>query len=292
MSTHINPPRPPKNHLKYKFGQYWCDEIWWKANLGFRPPHSVVDPIAFQITITDYGSRVQTYLLTNRRIVTLCYWSFPHPCLSISISPLTNAHTKSHFYHHWFIVKFFIQDIIFYDYYFKPWWKWTLMWFQPRKKWNNWHLTISPILLPVEMYCRQRLVITREQRILTERWDDNTDTPSIGKLTYKQAYYNARRDQHYWRWIAVSHQVSTPMSPSKDYGPYVKILKSNGNIRDMQTVLRDKTTTMGDFKFYADRLIRLVVEEGLNQLPYTACEVTTPTGMFEWNIHAEWLEFV
>jgi len=73
-------------------------------------------------------------------------------------------------------------------------------------------------------------------------------------------------------------RMSVPVSPSKDYGPNVKILKSNGNIRDMQTVLRDKTTTMGDFKFYADRLIRLVVEEGLNQLPYTPCEVTTPTG--------------
>ena len=73
-------------------------------------------------------------------------------------------------------------------------------------------------------------------------------------------------------------QASFPVSPTKDYGPNVKILKTNGNIRDMQTVLRDKTTTMGDFKFYADRLIRLVVEEGLNQLPYTACEVTTPTG--------------
>lgn len=73
-------------------------------------------------------------------------------------------------------------------------------------------------------------------------------------------------------------KVTSPLSPSKDYGPNVKILKSNGNIRDMQTVLRDKTTNMGDFKFYADRLIRLVVEEGLNQLPYTPCEVTTPTG--------------
>ncbi|XP_036894487.1 uracil phosphoribosyltransferase homolog isoform X3 [Sturnira hondurensis] len=30
--------------------------------------------------------------------------------------------------------------------------------------------------------------------------------------------------------------------------------------------------------FSADRLIRLVVEEGLNQLPYKECVVTTPTG--------------
>ena len=28
----------------------------------------------------------------------------------------------------------------------------------------------------------------------------------------------------------------------------------------------------------ADRLIRMVIEEGLNQLPYQDCEVVTPTG--------------
>ena len=33
-----------------------------------------------------------------------------------------------------------------------------------------------------------------------------------------------------------------------------------------------------DFKFVADRLIWMVIEEGLNQLPYTEVEVTTPTG--------------
>ncbi|XP_019396006.1 PREDICTED: uracil phosphoribosyltransferase homolog, partial [Crocodylus porosus] len=39
-----------------------------------------------------------------------------------------------------------------------------------------------------------------------------------------------------------------------------------------------RTASRGDFVFSADRLIRLVVEEGLNQLPYTECTVTTPTG--------------
>ncbi|XP_041351829.1 uracil phosphoribosyltransferase homolog isoform X2 [Gigantopelta aegis] len=38
------------------------------------------------------------------------------------------------------------------------------------------------------------------------------------------------------------------------------------------------STTRSDFIFYADRLIRLVVEEGLNQLPYRKCTITTPTG--------------
>ncbi|KAI8130435.1 Uracil phosphoribosyltransferase like protein [Lucilia cuprina] len=37
-------------------------------------------------------------------------------------------------------------------------------------------------------------------------------------------------------------------------------------------------TSRSDFKFYADRLIRLVIEESLNQLPYSDCSVETPTG--------------
>ncbi|XP_009995548.1 PREDICTED: uracil phosphoribosyltransferase homolog [Chaetura pelagica] len=41
---------------------------------------------------------------------------------------------------------------------------------------------------------------------------------------------------------------------------------------------RGRKSSRGDFVFSADRLIRLVVEEGLNQLPYTECTVTTPTG--------------
>ncbi|KAG5450236.1 Uracil phosphoribosyltransferase [Clonorchis sinensis] len=37
-------------------------------------------------------------------------------------------------------------------------------------------------------------------------------------------------------------------------------------------------TPRNEFIFYADRLIRLIVEEGLNQLPYEEVTVTTPTG--------------
>ncbi|XP_078375196.1 uracil phosphoribosyltransferase homolog isoform X2 [Oculina patagonica] len=65
---------------------------------------------------------------------------------------------------------------------------------------------------------------------------------------------------------------------SHDYGPRLKIIKMNDQVRELQTILRDKETQRGDFVFYADRLIRLVVEEGLNQLPYENCTVRTPTG--------------
>lgn len=55
-------------------------------------------------------------------------------------------------------------------------------------------------------------------------------------------------------------------------------LQQTSQIRELQTVLRDRSTSRGDFIFYADRLIRLVVEEGLNSLPYVKANVTTPTG--------------
>ncbi|KAM9511374.1 uracil phosphoribosyltransferase homolog isoform 2-T2 [Salvelinus alpinus] len=65
-------------------------------------------------------------------------------------------------------------------------------------------------------------------------------------------------------------------------GPQLKLLPLNSQILELQTIIRDKTTSRGDFVFCADRLIRLVVEEGLNQLPYSECTVTTPTGhMYE-----------
>nr|XP_008121317.1 PREDICTED: uracil phosphoribosyltransferase homolog [Anolis carolinensis] len=67
--------------------------------------------------------------------------------------------------------------------------------------------------------------------------------------------------------------------PQARPGPaQLKLLPMNDQIRELQTIIRDKTASRGDFVFSADRLIRLVVEEGLNQLPYTECTVTTPTG--------------
>lgn len=55
------------------------------------------------------------------------------------------------------------------------------------------------------------------------------------------------------------------------------LLTVNDQIRELQTVIRDKATSRGNFKFYADRLIRLVVEEGLNLLPIEKIDVETPT---------------
>jgi len=64
----------------------------------------------------------------------------------------------------------------------------------------------------------------------------------------------------------------------EEYGNNFRVLKSNDQTCELQTIIRDKNTTRNDFKFYADRLIRLIIEESLNQLPYKPYTVITPIG--------------
>ncbi|KAK2968124.1 hypothetical protein RJ640_028029 [Escallonia rubra] len=62
--------------------------------------------------------------------------------------------------------------------------------------------------------------------------------------------------------------------------PNVFVIHSTFQIRGMHTLIRDVKTTKHDFVFYADRLIRLVVEHGLGHLPFTEKQIITPTGKF------------
>lgn len=71
---------------------------------------------------------------------------------------------------------------------------------------------------------------------------------------------------------------SSSVVPLLNLGPKFRVLKKTDQIWELQTVIRNVETNRSTFKFVADRLIRTVIEEGLNQLPYTECEVTTPTG--------------
>ncbi|XP_059284745.1 uridine kinase-like protein 5 [Lycium ferocissimum] len=58
----------------------------------------------------------------------------------------------------------------------------------------------------------------------------------------------------------------------------VFVIYSTFQIRGMHTLVRNAKTTKHDFVFYADRLIRLVVEHGLGHLPFTEKQIITPTG--------------
>ncbi|KAJ1724040.1 Uridine kinase [Coemansia erecta] len=53
-------------------------------------------------------------------------------------------------------------------------------------------------------------------------------------------------------------------------------LPQSNQVRAMQTILCDRTTSRDDFIFYSDRLSRLIIEHGLGQLPLQHKVVETP----------------
>lgn len=56
------------------------------------------------------------------------------------------------------------------------------------------------------------------------------------------------------------------------------VMPSTMQTRGMHTKIRSRDTPRQEFAFYADRIIRLVVEAALGHLPFQETEVTTPVG--------------
>ncbi|KAI8853345.1 uracil phosphoribosyltransferase-domain-containing protein [Chytridium lagenaria] len=57
----------------------------------------------------------------------------------------------------------------------------------------------------------------------------------------------------------------------------VVVLKRSSQLTGLLSVIRSKETKRGDFVFFSDRIIRLLVEEALNHLPVQTKDVITPT---------------
>lgn len=60
--------------------------------------------------------------------------------------------------------------------------------------------------------------------------------------------------------------------------PNLVVMANSYQARGLHTLFRDATTSRHDFVFYADRLMRLLIEEGLGLLPFERKSVTTPSG--------------
>lgn len=60
--------------------------------------------------------------------------------------------------------------------------------------------------------------------------------------------------------------------------PNASRLPQTAQLDALLTIIRDADTPRSDFIFYSDRIIRLLVEEGLNHLPTVPQTVMTPTG--------------
>ncbi|KAI9152615.1 hypothetical protein H9P43_009413 [Blastocladiella emersonii ATCC 22665] len=89
-------------------------------------------------------------------------------------------------------------------------------------------------------------------------------------LTYRGRVY---RDK-----MATDTRELTAYTAGQPLPPNVHLLPQTAQLRALMTTIRNKDTSRSDFIFYSDRLIRLLVEEGLNYLPVVEKTVVTPTG--------------
>ncbi|PSR72874.1 hypothetical protein PHLCEN_2v11241 [Hermanssonia centrifuga] len=76
----------------------------------------------------------------------------------------------------------------------------------------------------------------------------------------------------------VLQNAPTSQTTPASLPPSVFTLPQTAQLEALYTIIRDKDTSRGDFLFYSDRIIRLLVEEGLNHLPVVPKTVETPTG--------------
>ncbi|KAJ2984262.1 hypothetical protein NQ176_g96 [Zarea fungicola] len=58
----------------------------------------------------------------------------------------------------------------------------------------------------------------------------------------------------------------------------VHVLPQTPQLIALLSIIRNKETDRADFIFYSNRIIRLLVEEGLNHLPVIEHDITTPVG--------------
>jgi uracil phosphoribosyltransferase len=68
----------------------------------------------------------------------------------------------------------------------------------------------------------------------------------------------------------------TKLSIDAYLGKNVHLLPQTHQLRALHTIIRDRTVRRDDFVFYSRRIMRLLIETGLNLLPFEPWEVETP----------------
>jgi uracil phosphoribosyltransferase len=61
-------------------------------------------------------------------------------------------------------------------------------------------------------------------------------------------------------------------------GNTVHVLPQTNHLRALHTIIRDRDARRDDFVFYSSRILRLLVETGLDLLPFEPHDVETPVG--------------
>ncbi|KAG6124440.1 Uracil phosphoribosyltransferase, synthesizes UMP from uracil [Claviceps purpurea] len=76
---------------------------------------------------------------------------------------------------------------------------------------------------------------------------------------------------------SVEHKHSATISVETSFDN-VHVLPQSPQLIALLSIIRNQHTERADFIFYSNRIIRLLVEEGLNHLPTVEHDVTTPLG--------------
>jgi uracil phosphoribosyltransferase len=71
---------------------------------------------------------------------------------------------------------------------------------------------------------------------------------------------------------------TTALSIEERLGKSVHLLPQTNQLRALHTIIRDRAARREDLVFYSGRIIRLLIETGLDLLPFETCEVETPVG--------------
>ncbi|WP_342380669.1 uracil phosphoribosyltransferase [Myxococcus stipitatus] len=72
--------------------------------------------------------------------------------------------------------------------------------------------------------------------------------------------------------------TASPLPPEAPFGHNLHLLPQTNQLRALHTVIRDRHARREDFVFYSGRIIRMLIEEGLNLLPFEPHDVETPVG--------------
>jgi len=106
---------------------------------------------------------------------------------------------------------------------------------------------------------------------------NNNESNKISPISNGKSHVSQNQQQQQHKQQQIEQQQNNPENNYINSNK-VNVLKCDNQIKELHTVLRDKHTSHSDFKFYSDRLIRLLVEESLNVLPYSDLTVTTSAG--------------
>ncbi|KAF7458435.1 uridine kinase uracil phosphoribosyltransferase [Cryptosporidium felis] len=117
--------------------------------------------------------------------------------------------------------------------------------------------------------------------------------PSHEEFIYPTRRYADIVIPHYPNEVAVDLVVQhlrhkLKMNDLRKIYSNLHLIPSNCQIRQMHSIIRNKDTTAVDFVFWADRLIRLVVENALGHLSFTGQTIETPIGEFYYGVQCNY----